>query len=377
MSRIRRWMLCILLSSFLGLGAPPQVSAQNPAPTPPTAEIFVANCKNTIIAYEPGQNGNVARSMGPQLGPYGITRDPAGRIYVTNYWINSVSIFAPDAGRAASPVAIIRGSNTGLHRPTGIAVDSKGKIYVVNGGSVYDVPETYPGRINVYAAGSKGNIAPVSVIEGNRTRLENPNAVTLDSSGKIYVTDSGDEEIESKSPPRVMVYSAESKGNVAPITTISGERTDLWFPYGIALDASGKIYVTNNTEGERFGAPNDDYENRVTVYPAGARGNIAPVTRIAGSATGIGQPQGITVDSSDRIYVTNECVRKSEGDPHKSLKDQLRCWQSVTVYPAGASGDASPIATILGAQTDLDDSKALMVGPKGEIYAASCPSVEE
>lgn len=222
---------------------------------------------------------------------------------------------------------------------------------MVNGGADFDPPEPRPGRIDIYAASSSGNVAPIAVIVGNHTRIENPHAVALDSSGKIYVTDSGDEEAETKSPPRVMVYSAGSNGNVAPITTISGERTDLWFPYGIALDTSGKVYVTNNaSQGGRFGAPDDDYEDRVTVYLAGAKGDIAPLARIAGKETGIGQARGIALDSFCRAYVANECVRRFEGVPHKSFRDQLGCWQCITVYPAGASGDAAPIATIWGSK---------------------------
>lgn len=372
---MRKWLLYILLSALPGLAGLKHAHAQPPAATPPTAEIFVVNSRDSIMAYGPGRNANIAPDwlMGFQLSPHGIARDPAGRIYVTNYWINSISVFAPGATGVASPIAIIRGSKTGLDWPTGIAVDSKGKIYVVNGGSDFDVPPR-PGRIDVYAAGSNGNIAPIAVIVGNRTRLENPHAVVLDSSGKIYVTDSGDEEIETKSPPRVMVYSAGSKGNVAPITSISGERTDLWFPVGIGVDTSGKLYVISNVSlGGRFGAPNDDYESRVTVYAPGAKGNIAPVGRIAGKETGIAEPQGVALDSGGRIYVTNGCVHRFEGDPHKSLRDQLRCWQSVTVFNRGADGDAAPIATIFGAQPGEYDPKGVMVDPKGEIYVAWCP----
>jgi hypothetical protein len=349
-SRLRRLILCILLAAVSGLEAVSQAHAQTPVYIPQTAEILIVNSRDSIMAYAPPANGDVAPAwvMGWQLTPYGIARDSAGRIYVTSFWNDSISIFAPGAAAAASPIAIIRGSKTGLGRPTGIAVDSKGKIFVVNGGADFDLTDPV-GRIDIYTAGSSGNVAPIAVIAGNHTRIENPHAVAVDSSGKIYVTDSGDEEIETKSPPRVMVYSAGSKGNVSPITTISGERTDLWFPYGVALDTSGKIYVTNNASmAGRFGAPDDDYEDRVTVYPASAKGNIAPVARIAGKETGIGQPRGIALDSCGRAYVTNECVRRFEGDPHKSLRDQLGCWQSVTVYPVGASSDAAPIATIWG-----------------------------
>jgi len=350
-SRVRVVILCILLAAIPGLECINQAHAETPVHIPQTAEILVVNSRDSLImAYAPHANGNIAPAwvMGWQLIPCGIARDSAGRIYVTNYWNNSISVFAPGAEGAASPVAIIRGSKTGLYRPTGIAVDSKGKVYVVNGGADFDLTDPV-GRIDIYTAGSSGNVAPIAVIAGNHTRIENPHAVALDSSGKIYVTDSGDEEIETKSPPRVMVYSAGSKGNVSPTSTISGERTDLWFPYGITLDTSGKIYVTNNASmGGHFGAPDDDYDDRVTVYPAGAKGNIAPVARIAGKETGIGQPRGIALDSFGRAYVTNECVRRFEGDPHKSLRDQLACWQSVTVYPVGASGDAAPIATVWG-----------------------------
>lgn len=363
-SLVRVLILCILLASVPGLAGVNQARAETPVHIPQTAEILVVNSRDSIMAYAPPANGNLAPAwvMGWQLTPCGIARDSAGRIYVTNYLNNSISVFAPDAKGAASPVATIRGSKTGLYRPTGIAVDSKGKVYVVNGGADFDLTDPV-GRIDIYAAGSSGNVAAIAVIAGNHTRIENPHAVALDSSGKIYVTDSGDEEIETKSPPRVMVYSAGSKGNVSPINTISGDRTDLWFPYGVALDTSGKIYVTNNASmGGRFGAPEDEYEDRVTVYLAGAKGNIAPVARIAGKETGIGQPRGIALDSSGRVYVTNECVRRFEGDPHKSLRDQLARWQSVTVYPLGASGDAAPIATIWGSNNARAESAPARIG---------------
>jgi len=134
-SRVRGLILCILLAGIPGLEAGDQARAQAPAPIPQTAEIFVVNRSDSVMAYAPHRIGNVAPDwvMGRQLTPYGIARDSAGKIYVTNYWLDSISVFASGATGAASPVATIRGSKTGLEFPTGIAVDSKGKIYVVNG----------------------------------------------------------------------------------------------------------------------------------------------------------------------------------------------------------------------------------------------------
>jgi hypothetical protein len=44
---------------------------------------------------------------------------------------------------------------------------------------------------------------------------------------------------------RITVYAKRSNGNVTPFATIGGSNTGLNFPECIALDSSGKTYVTN------------------------------------------------------------------------------------------------------------------------------------
>src|SRR5713101_445227 len=109
-------MRYMLLAALPGLGSLIHGHVHHPA-LPPTAEIFVLNHSGSIMAYAPGRNGNVAPDwlVGLQLTPAGIARDPLGRIYVTNNWIHSISVFAPGAKGPASPVATIRGSNTRLY----------------------------------------------------------------------------------------------------------------------------------------------------------------------------------------------------------------------------------------------------------------------
>ena len=65
---------------------------------------------------------------------------------------------------------------------------------------------------------------------------------------------------------------------MAPIHTIAGPLTQLSVPRGIALDAAGDIYVSNCTT------------SAITVYPAGANGNVAPIRTIAGPNTALGCP---------------------------------------------------------------------------------------
>ncbi len=111
----------------------------------------------------------------------------------------------------------------------------------------------------------------------------------MDASGNIYIANFSDST--------VTVYLAGNNGNVAPSSTIGGSNTGLDRPVGVALDASGKIYVTNQVQGPLT-------PGTVTVYPAGSEGNIAPKATIAGSNTGL-EPGSITVDASGNIYVAN------------------------------------------------------------------------
>ena len=121
------------------------------------------------------------------------------------------------------------------------------------------------------------------------------------------------------SPVRGWKTSSELK---APTATIAGGNTGLFTPVGIARDGAGNIYVT------------DASNNSITVYAAGASGNVSPTATIAGGNTGLIQPIGIALDGAGNIYVTSG--------------------NSSMVYAAGASGNATPTATIAGGNTGLN-----------------------
>ena len=79
----------------------------------------------------------------------------------------------------------------------------------------------------------------------------------------------------------VTVYAEGATGDATPIQDISGSNTGLDFPNDVAVDASGNIYVANGGNA---------YSNSVTVYAAGATGNVAPIQDISGSMTGLVYP---------------------------------------------------------------------------------------
>jgi 6-phosphogluconolactonase (cycloisomerase 2 family) len=144
----------------------------------------------------------------------------------------------------------------------------------------------------------------------------------------------------------VTVYAAGANGNVAPIATISGRITGLISPLGVAIDANGEIYVANNTgSGAGF----------IDVYAAGANGTVPPIATIGGGTTGISGPSDVAIGPGGLIYVTNESST------------------SVTIYSANPSGNLTgpPLALISGSNTQITSPSGVAVDASGNIYVVN------
>jgi sugar lactone lactonase YvrE len=356
------WAVAALLLAMIG-------SVGGAAAGTNGSTIFVANLFN-VTAYPAGSNGDVApiAVTTDMVSPSGIATDATGRIYVTNGLMNTVTVYAANANGNVPPIAVIGGSNTRLANPTAIALDAGGKIYVLNSAefpkgatTVYSNSAQFPtGNITVYPPLATGtgilNEAPVATIDGSKTLLDDPAGLAVDSDGNLYVANAQGNPFAAKKNVEkgsVTVYRAGSNGNVAPIATISGGRTGLSYPLGIALDSSGKIFVTNTYTGNTRGSPPN---SSITVYPAGSNGNAAPIAVIAGENTDLDYPQGIALDSSGNLYV--EGVVSGVGN-------------SVNVYPAGSNGNVSPAAIIVGADTELDLPIGIALDSGGNIYVSN------
>jgi len=134
--------------------------------------------------------------------------------------------------------------------------------------------------VTVYAPGSNGNVTPRQTISGSNTGIYNPNAVAVDSKGRIYVSSTAS---GSSAGCCITVYAKNANGNVAPIRSISGSNTQIDGPYGIAVDSDDDIYVTQGKT------------NSINVYSKRANGNVAPVRVIRGSKTKLNVPTGLIV----------------------------------------------------------------------------------
>ncbi len=278
--------------------------------------------------------------IGIAVGAAAATKYPA--IFIANRY--DVTAYPTGIAVDVAPIAL----TTDMADPSGIARDASGRIYVTNAPT---------NTVTVYAASASGNVPPIAVIGGTKTRLANPNAIALDASGNIFVL-SGAENRITVYPP---LESSTGILNEAPIASIAGSKTLLDRPAGIALDSQGNIYVANNLG--RPVVPHESYDRgKVTIYPAGSYGNVAPIATISGAETGLAYPIGIALDSGGNIYVSNLYTANTSSD--------LKYDASITVYPAGSNGDEPPTAVIAGDNTGLSYSPGIALDSSRNLYAA-------
>lgn len=320
---------------------------------------YVLNLTQEVVVFPPGSNGNVTPSavitgLGTSVtAPNAMTVDSSGDVYVASGSTNvnnggSVAVYPAGSNGNATPMALISGSNTGIVSPFGIAVDSSGNIYVGNNSNPSGTPSY---EILVFAAGSNGNVAPSATISGSNTGLTGAVGMALDSADNIYVFN----EVGTLTGGNgtILVYPAASKGNVAPSAVISGSNTGLDNEdvlFSIALDSSGKIYVSLSQGFEHYPT--------ILVFGAGPTGNpdnLAPTATIGnGQATGTVGPVGVAFDSTGNVYVANNGVATSA--------------YAVTIYPAGSDGNVAPMATFAGSNTGLNEPTDVAIDGTGDIY---------
>ncbi len=195
------------------------------------------------------------------------------------------------------------------------------------------------------------NEAPVANISGTNTALNRPAAIAVDSAGNIYVANDGGgppASVAGYVSGAITIYSAGSNGNVAPRDMIVGSATELGSPSAIALDSDGDIYVGDAVVGVNNTVI---FPAGINVYPSGASGNAAPIAIISGNNTGLAVPQGLAVDSAHDIYEVNG--------------------NAIGFFPASSNGNVAPTATIAGFLTGLNSDTGITLDSSGNLYVSN------
>lgn len=196
---------------------------------------------------------------------------PAQLLFVTLPEQRSVAIFAADATGNAEALATIKESAPDT--PVDAGVNLRGEIFIGNAN----------GTVNVYA-GEHHDYQLVRTLAGSNTKMVHPVAMAVDMSGTIYLADTGG----APGQQRIVVLAAAQSGNVVPSRVLSGPRTGLSSPTGIATDASGEAFVADHDSG------------KILIFAADAVGDATPVATL----DSLKGPRRIAVDQDLNVVVS-------------------------------------------------------------------------
>lgn len=246
---------------------------------------------NAIMAFifllagcqiSPRRGGSISNGGGGGGG--GAT---GGQLYVSTP--SSILHFnnAESATGNTAPISTITGSNTQLSSPQHLFLDTANdRLYVANQGGhsvlVFDGVSALTGTVNQ---------SPTRVISGAGTTLAAPLDVTLDPTNNLlYVADG----------TSILVFAAATtvSGNTAPVRTINmGVSIG-----GLFLDATNnQLYVS------------DPGDNAVDRLDGASTQSVVGIVggAIAGPDTKLSQPRGLALDAAGRLIVSNSSTPAS------------------------------------------------------------------
>jgi len=240
----------------------------------------------------------------------GVVADPSGNIFASDYTsIRKItpqgvaSVFAgykrgvmviPGGGsslfwRYESQVDGI-GTSAYFNYPSGVAIDSNRNLFVTEYSGCIIRKVTPAGQATTLAGQLNGNNAIPGATDGtgSAARFKNPHGIAVDASGTLYIADSGNHTIRMISPAGVVTTIGGLPGYAGSGEGV-GDRALFYQPYGIAVDSSGTIYVAD-THNQRIVkgialAPDLTISLTATPQPVPSNGNLTYTIEVTNSGT--------------------------------------------------------------------------------------------
>src|SRR5665213_2875262 len=202
----------------------------------------------TTIAGYPGKG--FANGAGPGAlfsTPQGVAVDGAGTIYVADTGNNIIrKVTSGGVSSTLAGTAGITGSSDGtgpaasFNQPSGIAVDGAGNVYVSDYGSSI-IRQITPGGAVATIAGQAGVTGSINNT-GTNALFFHPMGLAVDSATNIYVADYGNHLIRKIAAGDSVSTLAGTAGVAGSNDLAPGQFNE---PEAVTVDASGTVYVAD------------------------------------------------------------------------------------------------------------------------------------
>jgi trimeric autotransporter adhesin len=299
--------------------------------------------------------------------PYAVALDASGNVYIVDLNNNVIRKVIVSTGI----ITTIAGNGTGgdggpaysaaLSLPQGIAVDASGNVYIAEAGAYSNrirMITVSTGIITTIAgtgtSGYSGDGGPATSAE-----LNYPSGVAVDASGNIYIADNSNQRVRKVTAGTGIITTIAGtgtggySGDGGPATSAK-----LFTPNAVAVDASGNVYIADwwNQRIRKITASTGIITTIAGTGTAGYSGDGGPAT-----SAELYYPNAVTVDASENVYIADTYDRILKVTTGTGIITSI-----AGNGTGGYSGDGGPATS-----AKLDTASGVAVDASGNVYIAA------
>jgi VCBS repeat-containing protein len=334
----------------------------------PTCALVVAVAGSGLVALgspanaaDPGYTLSIVAGNGstgpPTPGPatdsalygaFGVATDAAGNYYIVdngNSMIEKVDattgILSIVAGTGTyGPPTPGPATSSNLAAPRGVAVDGAGNVYIADSNNlVVERVDATTGMLSIVAGtGTYGSPTPGPATSSNIT---SPTGVAVDSAGNVYIADSSNYVVEKVDATDGTLSIVAGTGTYGVPTPGPATSSALLFPYGVAVDAPGNIFIADSDR-----AVIEKVDTSGTLSIVAGTGNAGAPTPGPATQSDLNGNYAVAVDAIGNLYIAdsgNNVIEKVDTSGTLSIVAGTGLPGSPTTGPATSSQLAVPL----------------------------------